>query len=783
MSSALPALEIGDLQLYDYYKPQLTGGNYEITVTHELGDVDTGTLAAAQSFTVSAPQVALDPSELIQLYPPNGSTGQYADALPFAVLAEPTLPWERAMPDAVPWLALLVLTEDELIGGTSPTGATTTTVADFLALTDALVPQLALEDDVTPNRPCDYIKVSTQLFRAIVPRADELRYMAHVRQANTSDRAASHAGDQTLFSVVVSSRFPAAGADPVKNVVHLVSLESLSGYLGSDAVFTRSGKADGSPVYDSIALLSLASWTFQALPEPAGSFEGLTIDLLYSEYDPAIQTHTPDALWLRLPPPDVDENDVNAAQAARRIADGYVPTLYHTRTGEETFAWYRGPLTPMLPERIDKPGPFLTADAALAYDPTHGLFDCSLAAAWQIGRATAIADSWFARTLLDLRRKLHVLTDLLYDRLVRDHFDTPDDIRKLVANGQLTKTVLGVLDAELLRDLGRGPGPGPITAPAIESPDADPSTTLNNFLSEETTQDAILDLVGEDLGPVAEWLARLSLLYSIPFTYLVPSSAMLPVESPAAENGRALAGSVRFFYVDPNWIGALLDGALSIGLESSLHTFLNDITSNVLQDAAAEAARELRASIVGVAPPNNEPGAAGVRCGFLLRSPVVSGWPNLAVRCVDGEGALLRTLRSDRLAPGVLLCLFDGVPTRMSIGEPQEGVRFGVDAQGMVELRNLIAPKNDSGPPIGAPLGTTLPARDLTGEQQLLMRAAGSRVLNIAPSSNTGLVQSLVASLAQLNQPVSVDNFGAAAFALQMIDAPQRLSFDAADAT
>lgn len=52
---------------------------------------------------------------------------------------------------------------------------------------------------------------------------------------------------------------------------------------------------------------------------------------------------------------------------------------------------------------------------------------------------------------------------------------------------------------------------------------------------------------------VVTWLAKLRLLYGVPFFYLVPDARMLPPES------------IRFFQVDENWLDALLDGAFSIG--------------------------------------------------------------------------------------------------------------------------------------------------------------------------------------------------------------------------
>ena len=58
-------------------------------------------------------------------------------------------------------------------------------------------------------------------------------------------------------------------------------------------------------------------------------------------------------------------------------------------------------------------------------------------------------------------------------------------------------------------------------------------------------------------GSVVSWLSRLRLLEGVPFPYIVPSEGMLPNES------------IRFFHVDRNWLDALVDGALSVGIIDS----------------------------------------------------------------------------------------------------------------------------------------------------------------------------------------------------------------------
>ncbi len=606
--------------------------------------------------------------------------------------------------------------------------------------------------------------------------------------------------------MVVANRFPATatGGQPARTIVHLVSIEGLGPWLVDKPVFTRSGSQDNTAVFDTVALLSLASWTFQAQDDPAENFAGLALGLLENEYDPAAGAHHPGEVWLRLPPPGLDSSAPANAEVNRRVAEGFVPLAYQTRSGEATFAWYRGPLTPVLTAPLAKSGPFLSADQAMAYDPAHGVFDLSLSAAWQVGRLAALADRSFGQAIYEFRRRLHLLTDQLADRLARDHFDTPADIAELAGTGLLAASMLGVLRSDLLRDVGKGGQPAPAPASGNGN-DTDPKTALVNFLADPASRRAIIGMVGDDLEPVAQWLARLLLLEPVPFEHLVPEPAMLPLRTQAADPAAPpVTGSVRFFYVDANWTGALLDGATSIGLDSSLQTFFHQMTAGVVAAAAAEAAAVYRSTLLGIEParpggsggssprastaprgsvgssPRASSGPAGVIAGMLLRSPMVSGWPNLAVRPLAADGTtLLKTLRMDRLGSGVLLCLFDGVPASVLISEPQEGFRFGTDEQGAIQLRNLT----DAGQRTGQPIGTPLAIRHLAGLATPYLRA-DNRVLNLAPRSSTGLLQAIAGALDRLGQRVGLPDpqggaimFGPAAFALQMIKTPEEIMF------
>jgi hypothetical protein len=196
--------------------------------------------------------------------------------------------------------------------------------------------------------------------------------------------------------------------------------------------------------------------------------------------------------------------------------------------------------------------------------------------------------------------------------------------------------------------------------------------------------------VGELLpDSVRTWLARARLLEGVPFQHLVPDSELLPPES------------IRFFFLDREWTDALTQGALSVGTVTTLdRQHLQGLHAAIRDEVDAE---ERRVRMVG--GEDVAFGPAGAISGFLLRSRAVSGWPALHVRGYTqditpdnaqipfNDARRMRLLRLERLAPAVLLCLFDGVPTVVHIEEPRTGVQYGVDlgASGReLHLRNVI---------------------------------------------------------------------------------------------
>lgn len=833
MNDITTELPAGDLQLYDYYKPPLEAGNYTITVTQAIpGMAGAEEFEATQEFVVSAPQFVLDPVQIVNQYPPAGSTGKYGEVLPHIVLRDPMLAWERSMHEhdagpapeyPVPWLALLVFEEGDLLPGDGQDPSTQTTTAGILAFQalngsqsgKVLAPTPPIADDIEEALAeetahpgdasyrvahCQYIRMPAAVFIKVVPRLDELCYLSHVRKVNTGDRPALGLSEHGLYSVTMANRFPSVPPTTVgasKSIVHLVSLEGMAAHLKGPTVPAGC---------EEVALLSLASWTFLAQHDQPQDFKALA-ELL------APTGSSAESRWLRLQPPPPPtppappsppiKKELKEArdEVNRRIDLGYTPLAYHTRSGETTMAWYRGPLAPQ-PTSSQGARTFPSADSALIYDTSYDVFDVSLAAAWELGREVALADVSFGPKLLHFRRNASQVLDTLHHQVNSRHLAGQDNsgltpkqqsnaLAKQIAELEIStvqdafaRLLTDETDPLAVKDIGavgtqdydsaaQAAGiaatvPNRTSAPAVGNTQAELKKTLDSVSSLRGATDKLHLLLAEDLTPLAEWLGRFLLLSLVPFDNLVPDERLLP------------AGSLRFFYLDEQWFQAALDGALSLGQDSSKHDAINGLVKAALFEqakrAAATSAKKQETSpaekpIKDKKQPSALPNGIS---GFLLRSEMVVGWPNLAVYPKNEQGEAIPILRIDHLAPNILLCLFDGVPKQLVLSEPPESLRFGIDEDGAVALRDFSGTQ-----PIGQQLEQMVPVQDMQGAQALCLRTTDSRVLNLAPGSAAlgiaadanGLVSTLQAGFS----PALRERMSPSAFSLQLVKAPEAL--------
>lgn len=225
---------------------------------------------------------------------------------------------------------------------------------------------------------------------------------------------------------------------------------------------------------------------------------------------------------------------------------------------------------------------------------------------------------------------------------------------------------------------------------------------------------------------VQRWFDDLRLLVGLPFSYLVPDECVLPVEG------------LRFFHVDPAWVDCLCDGALSVGRVTE---------ADLQSDHALHATRAFGQS-------------APVVSGFVMRSSVVAGWPDLLVEAyrsprgdllLPGPDEVITPLRFDRLADDVLIGLFAGEVNTLDIFHAPEAMHFGLDE-----------------PTDGVPRFTRS-LRDPSG-------GSVEHPIDPVPISAAGAVD-VVRLKEEMERILKDSNFTAAQVALQMIEGVPRIRF------
>jgi len=274
--------------------------------------------------------------------------------------------------------------------------------------------------------------------------------------------------------------------------------------------------------------------------------------------------------------------------------------------------------------------------------------------------------------------------------------------------------------------------------------------TMKEICDSENMSTALVQYLGKK-NPlskgITDWLTQLALLYGVPFNNLVPDEKMLPMES------------LRFFYLDQNWLKALIEGAFSIGIHSCRditlqRSMMPDIYKNIY-DNINILRKKLREELPSESEQKakNEKKKIGDVAGMLLRSQLVSGWQGLEVKAYHHAEAMT-ILRMDRLAPDVLLVIFDNVPTRVEIIEPSESLIFGFSTENEIPLRHIAGDNL-----VGKPTGESLSIKDVH------YRNKGKRVLDI-----TAIQEDLKIELDKItpNQNIG-DTLSPAAFAVQMV--------------
>jgi hypothetical protein len=424
--SVTPSVSDERVTFIQHRLPGLDDGSYELDISQHVDDaqgdpISGETLSRTYRFAVTGDRFRLsDPAATVaSTFPASDGTGEYTTVLANVVFSSATFPWARyptnsppALPppgtdtdaDVPTWLALLVLDADDVagypglaldpvtgvLGDLFPAAAyPQTTLGDNYSYFEGATDTSALEVDETVADPVQTIDLPLALFADIAPTLGDLELSAHVRQLSVQNKPVALGAQPQVdplgtFAIVVGTRLPQSDT---KSYAYLVSLEAMEDYLPA----TSAGGTLNDPSLDpsrSLRLAVLTYWTFNTKGETAAFVDRLEL----------LNDRT-------IGGPDAPNTNLRVSVAAATppistaLEAGYVPLDHDLRSAETTVSWYRGPLSPVDGEPPPIDLPITSPDQALVFDPTTGMLDASLAAAWTIGRLVALQDSSFASSL------------------------------------------------------------------------------------------------------------------------------------------------------------------------------------------------------------------------------------------------------------------------------------------------------------------------------------------------------------------------------------------------
>ena len=693
------------VKFIQYDIPPMKAGEYTITVDQEVNQTNEP-YSTSKIVAVAGERFMLDPTDFNSIFPQNLANGEFLGVLPLVVFNRRTLPWERTSvmsEQSAPWLAVFLFNEDEVPQKQNVTAKDLVKSGEKITVWGSDKTGIgALPDNYysypgfekldygeSPDDPCTIIDIPADTFNKVCPSATDLPWLAHIRETETVDKENSKVLDDAKFSVISCNRLPQANK---KSYVYLVSLENMGDQLPSE-----DGSSNLPKGTTFVRLLMYKAWSFTAntLNE---TFKSLCENL--NKTSEGAQMLTTLQYPFEGAPPTVEQ----VQEALEEQENGTLTSANANILAKNALQMAYIPMNEQLRHggntvswyRGPLPGYSITEnfkvpvsgpDAANRYNPLTGLFDVSYGAAWQLGKLLAMQNEAFASALYIWKKSQ-------------------------------TASAIAAAEAQIIKDkLG----------------DVDVFSAVINRKFENIND------VSEPPSLVTEWLGKLALLEGVPFNYLVPNEVMLPKES------------IRFFYLDLNWIDSMIDGAFSIGRSTSGEHNADTNIFDIVREHTFEAIKKFRKQPKSLDDYSNK---SGKYTGFLLRSALVSGWPGLQTNGYsDTEGnEEIPKLWFKRLSPQVMLCIFDGDTKMVALHEPPEALHGGVEGTGASLTTTLrsVTGKHPGEQIIGA--SAPIPTR--TGNQTIQINNAAASILKVlnSPPYNEG-----------------IKDFTAAQFALQMI--------------
>jgi hypothetical protein len=689
-----------ELSLMDNYYPTLASGKYRLNVRQSINlnntkqssffsEEDEQFISKEElEFIVEGPRFRIDQSDIHSLYPAQQSQADYSGSLSHIVFNKRTLPWERKVSSnenqRPPWMALILFREQELLDGISPelmqknqvtaNCAIRGSLKDFVnshSDSSVLYPKLDSTSGAELEQYIEWIQIPLSDFKTQIKSFDEQAWLSHCRQVDTDNKVPLDLKDNGMFSVCMGNRLinlPDQNNSIHPNVqpyiAHLVSLEGLDSMLQPRVITAPDN-------INKVALISLFSWRFTHASDDKESFKNLAKGL-----------NRQDNLLLRLSVPTPAGKNEQERQLKQRIDAGFVPLAFHILTGEDTLAWYRGPLSPIRTAGFSEEVLFTTTSKAMIYDMDEGLFDHSYSAAWQLGRSLSLANQNFSYQVFDYKRRQYEEVILLFERSQSPYIQDKS-LENLLSSTPVLQAFNKELQTNKLEgfneyinsdDIQKNVGIIPENEKEYKEKlelflrnDKDKFKKYKiiepSFDMRQRLKDNISKLMDDLLPQLAQWY----LFHQIPFQYLVANEKLLPTES------------LRFFYVDQQWQHALIDGALSVGMSSSFDAEFYQIVKQTVYRQVQTHCQHLRQQ--GISPKDNNgketvSDQIGLMSGVIVRSNLVVYWPGLEVEAFDENGELLVILRMDHLSEEVLLVIVSGIIATIHITEPLESLSF-----------------------------------------------------------------------------------------------------------
>jgi hypothetical protein len=717
----MPSKENANISFIEHFAPALQAGTYKVELKTQFenpGILPNLFAEKKEWIFVGGERFNLKPADIDSVYPPANGLGTFEDTLPHIVFTKTGLPWERelAPDDYAPavklsgrssWLALFLFQEKD----PAPTPQTMQ-IQDLMAERTPegiwFPSDFQPEPDETPETPCTVIDIPRALFEAIKPSSLDLTWLAHARRVSLAGKIGHAHKDnpgEHEYSVVIGNRLPRVGEE---SQVHLVSLESFLPIL----------EAPVPESYHSVRLVSLKNWRFKCR-DTGGSFldhvrnlspiKALTpgtkndAEHKWQSVSTTKQATTDQPLFLHFP---FVRNQGPLKKVFTYLQSGFLPMEHKFRQGLTSISWYRSPLTPVEVDSLIQP-PALSADALLIYDADTGYYDVSYAAAWQLGQLLGLRNKQFARALFFWKQQTRI-----------DH-------RKDMERALLQKKLpLLKPNEDGVLVLPEFPAQAPGDSVAFQPT----SGLMDDGLKEGTYNPS---KTGELYRTVASYIEDLKSLRDVPYNYLVPDPKMLPEES------------IRFFHLDPNWIDALFDGAMSLG------------------DLVTEEAIKERVILKSSTQRANNKETHPLYTGFLLRSSLLKIWPGLEFRLTgDAKGFV----RLDRIGEEVVMGIVEGKLTGIELREPPEGLHFGVhDPQlqsdgSLTFSKKIRKPLPEEGNVMNSNWQTT--PYGVINFSEWVSEMVRRRVLRFAPTESGDVQEKFFHPLIEAFGPFSTADFG-----------------------